>query len=80
MTYGRFWRSVGEPRGVEHMPVSGSQAGYIQLLVVWPLVGARGRVIDRVLLSLVHVLLNIDHVLLSLVHVLLNIDLRMTSE
>ena len=44
----RFWRSVGEPRGVEHTAVSGSQAGYIQLLVVRPLVGARGRVMDHV--------------------------------
>ena len=32
--YSRFWRSVGEPRGLEYRRVSGSQAGYIQLSVL----------------------------------------------
>ena len=31
-TYDRFWSTVGEPRGLEHTPVSGSRTGYIQLL------------------------------------------------
>ena len=34
-TYGRFGDTVGEPRGVEHRPYSGSQTGYIQLFEIW---------------------------------------------
>ena len=34
-TYGSFRTRVGEPRGVEYRPVSGSRTGYIQLYTVY---------------------------------------------
>ena len=71
-TYDRFRDVVGEPRGVEYTHVFRSQAGYIQLLMFRALVGARGRVLGPVLLSLGPSLLNYGPSLLSLGPSLLN--------
>ena len=68
-TYGRFWNTVGEPRGVEYKGVLALFGTVLALFslclaLVW-------HCFTSVLLNLVPVLLVLGPVLLNLVHVLL---------